>query len=304
MRSQIKRFVHSFCIGMVPTALAAYGGVLGIAAAAASTNTTASTFLDSQIAMLVAMTGAEHFAAWLVGLVLLWLAAFIWSMERREPYGTIESKLPPVSGAINAAEQQDTCSATGTVNAALDGVSLTATGTTSLHGLYVGNIIASAASLHDMHRLELAIIGFNGASEAILVSGVSGHIKVGDGNLRDMVALETPTMRSSAITAPGGEIILVLVQALTSTEAGQFLTALETKRLQLDLRSLHITVASVSDISRSTRLPLWDAVALRRRDDIVSNRVTIMGIQAAAEVKVSLGMVVARVDGATEHRDA
>ena len=297
MRSQIKRFVHSFCIGMVPTALAAYGGVLGIAAAAASTNETASTFLDKQIAMLVAMTGAESFAAWLFGLVLLWLGAFIWSMETREPYATIESKLPPVSGELNAVEQGDTVSATGTVNATL--------ASTGLHGLYVGNVIASAGSLQDGHRLDLAIIGFNGSGESIIIEGVAGHIKAGIGNIRDMAQLETPATRGLARVEPGGEFVLVLIQSLTAAQAGEFLAALDRhKHTQLDLRSLHITVASVSDVSRSTRLPLWDAIALRRRDDIVSNRVTIMGIQAASEVSVALGMLVARVDGTKEERDA
>lgn len=253
-----------------------------------------------------ALAVMEHPAFWAVAALVFvaWLVALIWSGHKagsRESGDThIHHYYAPLPDFLP--NQQ---AVTAQINAVEDGDTMAATGVVGLSGLYVGNIIAAASNLHDKHRLELAIIGFNGASEAILVSGVSGHIKVGDGNLRDMVALETPATRGMARAEPGGEFVMVLIQALTPAESDEFLAALDgDKRLQLDLRSLHITVTSVSDISRSTRLPLWDAVALRRRDDIVSNRVTNMGIQATSETSVSLGMLVARVDGTTEKRDA
>ena len=289
MRSQIKRFVHRYAIGAPVGAALLYAGIFGAAVSAAGFDARAKAFVSDQITMWLAFRDSSAVIGWAIFAFLIWLALVLWSWEWHTEYATIESKLPPVSGTISAVEDGDT---------------MVATGTTGLHGLYIGNIIASAGSLRDDHRLELAIIGFNGSGEAISISDIAGQIRAGDGNIRDMDPLDIPAMRSSVRAESGGEFVLVLHQHLTPSQAKEFLVALENERLQLDLRSLHITVACVSDISRSTRLPLWDAVALRRRDDIVSNRVTIMGIQAAADVKVSLGMVVARVDGATEHRDA
>lgn len=288
MRSQIKRFVHRYAIGAPVGVAILYAGIFGAAEGAAGFDDRAKALVSDQITVWLALKGSNAVIGWVIIAFLSWLALILWSWEWHTEYEPIESKLPPVSAAINAVEDGDTMSATVT---------------TGLHGLYVGNIIASAGSLQDDHRLELAIVGFNGSGEAISISDIAGQIKAGSGDIRDLAALDIPAMRSSIRAEPGGEFVLVLNQHLTPSQAKEFLAALENKHLQLDLRSLHITVASASDNSRSSRLPLWDGVNLRRRDDIVSSRNTILSVGAAVETKVSLGMVVARVDGPTEHFD-
>lgn len=81
----LRRVIHKFTIWGPAAAAPAYGGTLAIAAAAAPVNSDAKAFLDDQISMLRDMSNSAHFAAWLIGLVLLWIAAYLWSLERERP---------------------------------------------------------------------------------------------------------------------------------------------------------------------------------------------------------------------------
>ena len=197
--------------------------------------------------------------------------------------------LPPISGKLEVTEENDTFNAEGT---------------TGLNGLYIGYIIVAAGELENARRLDFAIVGYNGSTDTIRVADVVGRIRAGTGNLRDHVKLPTPLFQGVLNGEPGKEFVLQMRQDVSGEQAEEYLVALgEEKSVSLDLRELNIIVSSVSNHEKRARLPLWDGVNLRRRDDIVSNRNTIMGLQATAEVKASLGMVIARVDGTTEKRD-
>lgn len=160
---------------------------------------------------------------------------------------------------------------------------LDAVGITGLSGLYVGNIIVAAGALEIGCRLEFAIVGYNGSSHVIRVSEVSGRIRAGTGNLRDYVNLPTPLFQGVLNAQPGTEFVLQMRQDVTSEQAREYLEALDKKNgIGLDLREFNITVSSVENPEKTARLPLWDGVNLRRRDDIVSNRNTILRVEGAA----------------------
>ncbi len=204
------------------------------------------------------------------------------TIRRGLRYLTIDEKLgaqAPVTGSLAAADEGDI---------------LAATGTAGLQGLYVGNIIAAAGSLESEHRLELAVTGFNGTGEAIIISEISGRIKTGSGNLRDMAPLDIPAIRQAVRAQPWAEFTFVLNQHVTPARAREFLIALEEKHLTLDLRELKILAACQADITRSEALPLWDGVTLRRRDDVVSNRVTILSVGMAVEKDTALALKAAQ----------
>ncbi|WP_295630621.1 hypothetical protein [Novosphingobium sp.] len=55
---------------------------MGIAASAAASNSDAKNFLANQITMFRAISRAPYLVVWVIGLVLVWLAAFLWSAER------------------------------------------------------------------------------------------------------------------------------------------------------------------------------------------------------------------------------
>ena len=239
----------------------------------------------------------------IIALSIVAIFALMWiiSHNKIDDFDDIESKMVGYPLPLIPDHQQIV---TGQVNAVEEGDTMTATGTTGLHGLYIGNIIASASGLRDEHRLELAIVGYNGTGEAVSISGISGHIRAGAGNFRDMTVLPIPAIRNSVRVEPWSEFVLVLNQHLAPAQAKEFLAALDDKQVQLDLKELKINAVSAANIDRSMPLPLWDAVSLRRRDDIISNRVHVLRVGAATEIKASLGMLVARVDGTTEKRDA
>lgn len=164
----------------------------------------------------------------------------------------------------------------------------TATGIVGLHGIYVGNIITSASGLADDRRLDFAIVGYNGSPETIRVADVTGRIRAGVGNMRDYVKLETPLFQGVLNAAPFTEFVLQMRQDVSTEQAQQYLEALEQKEhVGLDLRELNIVVASIVDPEKTLRLPLWDGVNLRRRDDIVSSRNSILSAKATVSFAVS-----------------
>lgn len=153
---------------------------------------------------------------------------------------------------------------------------LEATAVTGLHSLYVGNVIVAAGALENERRLELAIVGFNGTGESIRLLDISGRIRAGTGDMRDHVKLPEPVMQGVFKAKPGAEFVMAFRQELSEAQALEYLRALEEKKsVSLDLRGWEIVVASDRNPEKSGRLPLWDGVNLRRRDDVVSNRNTI-----------------------------
>lgn len=181
---------------------------------------------------------------------------------------------------------------------------LDSTGVLGLSGLYIGYVFAAAGHLKAKHYLEFAIVGYNGAEVAIQITEVAGRIRAGTGNLRDYVKLSTPLFQGVLNAEPGKEFVFQMRQDVSVEQADEYLAALEdSKSVGLDLRELNIIVSSVANPQKRARLPLWDGVNLRRRDDIVSNRNMIVSL-TGVEAKVSLGTLTTRVDEATEGRNA
>ena len=167
----------------------------------------------------------------------------------------------------------------------------TATAITSLRGLYVGYIIASASGLADDRRLDFAIVGYNGSTEPIRIADITGRIRAGVGNLRDYVKLGTPLFQGVLNAAPSTEFVLQMRQDVTGEQAQEYLNALEQrKHVGLDLRELDIVVASTVNPEKTVRLPLWDGINLSRRDDIVSTRNTILSAGMATETSAALSL--------------
>ncbi len=168
--------------------------------------------------------------------------------------------------------------ATGILKAQEQGADVfSATGTVGLKGLYVGNIIVAAGALRNEHFLEIAVRGFNGSCERLIIGEMMGSIRAGVDNLRDYVELNALAIKETVRTEPYSEFLLVLYQHVSPELAQKFLIAFEDRHVGLDLRHLTIKAACRDNIERWARLPLWDGVLLRRRDDIVSNRNTILG---------------------------
>lgn len=224
-------------------------------------------------------------------------------------YGTMQERLAEAVEPQSISIQPDSAVHTHTVGvvAAIEegDDTLSATGILGLSGLYIGYIIAAAGHLKAKHYLELAIVGYNGTTGTIQISEIAGRIRAGTCNLRDYVKLATPLFQGVLNAEPGKEFVLQMRQDVTAEQAEEYLAALEdAKSVGLDLRELNIIVSSTSNPQKRARLPLWDGVNLRRRDDIVSSRNTILSVGAAIEVQASLGVLVSRVDETAQKRDA
>lgn len=91
-----KKLLHRFTIWGPPAVGAVYGTALGVTATAAPVNADAKAFIDGQMAWWRAVTNAPSFPIWLVVIVLIWLAAFLWSMEReKQPPKAIDAPPAP-----------------------------------------------------------------------------------------------------------------------------------------------------------------------------------------------------------------
>jgi len=192
---------------------------------------------------------------------------------------------------LNAVEADDTPKATGSV---------------ALHGLYVGWMIASAGTLQSKGYLEIAIRAFNGTGGPVRIRGVKGHIKGEGDNFHNQPQLPVPAMITEHSPDPipnATEFLIILNQHLGPEVAKEFLNAFETG-VQIDLRDLNIEIESSEDPTRIARLPVWDGLALKRRDDVFTGRIMMMSGQVSSRPVASLSMVVTRADGSTEKRSA
>lgn len=164
-------------------------------------------------------------------------------------------------------------------------------------GLYVGMVIVSANRLKSEKTLEIAIRAFNGTGQSLRIIHINGRIRAGTGNLRDQIELPKPNWLHSVThqpVAPNAEFMVALDQPLNTEATDHYLEALANgKTVSLDLRQLHI-VAEVEAIPGTQgRLPLWDGVNLNRRDDIFTNRNTILSVGVAVETDTALPLKMA-----------
>jgi hypothetical protein len=218
-------------------------------------------------------------------LIAVWLFAYFKTAPREPDFADLPELLGQILQARppsrpHAAVQPDDAvhsHTAGTLDVMVGDVSLSATGIVRLSGLYIGYIVVAAGSLKTKQCLEFAIVGYNGAAETIQISEITGRIRAGTGNLRDNVKLPPPLFQGLLNTGPGEEFVLQMRQDVSAEQAEEYLVALgDSKTVNLDLRELNIIVSSVSDSEKRMRLPLWDGVNLRRRDDVVSNRTNIL----------------------------
>ncbi len=86
---------------------------------------------------------------------------------------------------------------------------------------------------------------------------------------------------------PYAEFMVALEQPMSPATAAEFLKAFEDSFVSLDFRSLNIVVELVDNPTNRSRMPLWDGVMLRRRDDIYTGRLTMMSASAAIEFSSS-----------------
>lgn len=267
----LKRLANRY-LGRVTLMAAALYATIFASLAAAQFDSRAEEWVANQITMWIGIANAQFVIPWFMAIAAIWLGLFSWSREWHREYETIDEKLP--SKAVSDQSKHTSIRPD-------DAHHLHNAEPVTLPGLYVGNIVVSAGSIQDDHRLDLAILGFNGTGKALMISEITGYIRAGGGNLRDMGSLEIPALREPVRSEPGTEFIVVLHQHLKPAQAKAILADLEKGNTALDLRALKIRAATVNDISVSAELPLWGGVALRRRDDIVSNRITYMSVGVA-----------------------
>jgi hypothetical protein len=87
---------------------------------------------------------------------------------------------------------------------------------------------------------------------------------------------------------PAGEFMVVLHQPVHPEDVPDYLQALDDDYATLDLRQLNIRVQVVGEPERTARLPVWDGVNLRRRNDVFTGRIFMMTITDAVNVQASL----------------
>lgn len=277
------RFIHDF-LRWFPAAVG--GGAVAISAVWQP----AKDWIATQVVWAWAAMSEPWVAFFIVLAIAVYVAAIIFSGDKDSksvgdthyhyyaPLAEMIEKPPVTDGATGDLVSH------GSVIVGLADATLSATGVTSLHGLYIGYIIASASGLADERRLDFAIVGYNGTSETIRIADVNGRIRAGVGNMRDYVKLATPLFQGVLNAPPHTEFVLQMRQDVTAQQAQEYLEALDRKvHVGLDLRELNIVASSTVTPEKTARLPLWDGINLRRRDDIVSTRSHILSVTATPE---------------------
>jgi hypothetical protein len=304
----MQRFIHDFLKWFPPA-------VCGGSVAVSAVWTPARDWIATQAVWAWSAINNPWIAFLVVFGLIAYVAAIVWSGNKdnrvsgethiHHHYQTLPEKMEQALAKPTAVMiQPDDSSHSHTSSPAESGVfeiSGTATAITSLHGIYVGYIIASASGLLSDRRLDFAIVGYNGSIETIRISGVSGRIRAGVGNLRDHEKLPTPLFQGVLNASPFTEFVLQMRQDVSAEQAQEYLNALEEKKhVGLDLRELDIVISSTVNPEKFVRLPLWDGVNLSRHDDIVSTRNTILSVSAAVNVSATLSGAIKRADGTTE----
>lgn len=173
-------------------------------------------------------------------------------------------------------------------------------------GLYVGMVIAAASKLSDpAPSVEIAARAFNGTGRKVRIVAVQGFVRGGAGNLSDLPNLPEPTWQHDPLAQPiepGGEFMAVLEQHVSPALAADFLETLKTAPIILDFRNLDIVVEDFEKPALRTRLPIWDAVTIQRRDDVFTGRIVFASLigQAVTVATASVSGVITRSDGSRE----
>jgi hypothetical protein len=315
------RHFHRFILWLPVAAGTFYGAILAIAGQAASTNSIASAFLDEQLSMLRAMTNAALFPLWCALVAGVWLAAFSYSghradkMEKKPDLADLADILkqlipPPVTNASVQAIFPPSVTVSPP-EATATGDTLEATGRLFPLGLFVADVVVSAAKLERDRCLEIAIKAFNGTGvPLILVDKIEGRLRGAKGTLSGALPLPPPIPLPGVTSYPvdaGAEFLVAVRQSVPDKTAREYLKQLEDGQITLDLRALNIHMAAADDPENRSRLPLWDAVTLRRRNDIATGRVTIMPVEStrvSVTPSASVKLTVTRADGSTEEGNA
>lgn len=268
----MRRYIHDF-LRWFPAAVG--GGAVAISAVWQP----AKDWVASQVVWAWAGMSDPWVAFFIVLTILVYVAAFILTGDKEAKsvgdthyhyYAPLDEMIekPPVNH-----DATGDLVGQGAVIAALADDTLSSTGVTSLHGLYIGYIIASASGLANNRRLDFAIVGYNGTTETIRIADVNGRIRAGVGNMQGYANLATPLFQAVLNAPPHTEFVLEMRQDVSAEQAQEYLEALDRQEhVGLDLRELNIIVASTVTPEKIARLPLWDGINLRRRDDIVSTR--------------------------------
>lgn len=142
-----------------------------------------------------------------------------------------------------------------------------------LEGLYVGRIFVAAGHLIDGQFLEMGVTAFNGSGVAITIVRIEGRIfevsASGDGD----TALASPAWvaeHTPRFIPNKTEFHLLFQQKVEPVQREKFLEAFEKGGVKLKLDQFSVIVQDVGDPLRTTRLPLWPAISVLRRDDIVT----------------------------------
>jgi hypothetical protein len=289
MSEAFRHVIYQPCTKGIFYGVALYLTILTIVAAGQS-NPTATSFFNEQVKFWAWAYSAPNTPIFVIVAIVVWVFAYLWSwpgikkLERLDGLLDEQSvKAPPiprsrdiahvnsashvkeiVSSSLNANEEPDTASLTGTVG---------------IFGLYVGAIIVAAGALKDDLYLEIAVRGFNGSNERLVIGEIAGRIRAGIGNVADYIELPPLAVRETVRSEPYSEFTLVLHQSVSAKLSRQFLATFDKEATGiggLDLRALTIKATCEDNLRRWTRLPLWDGVNLRRRDDIVTSRNTIL----------------------------
>lgn len=147
--------------------------------------------------------------------------------------------------------------------------------------LYVGNFYASLADLTVKNCIEIGLVGYNPNKVNVTIEGLMGVLMAGSSNIRDMTIIPTPSIIAPVEAVAGKEFVLRLLLQLSPTLAEQFLTAIEASHVTLDLRRLQVIGLTQGDVRENVDLTLWDAITLRRRDDVVATRVHVLSVGMA-----------------------
>jgi hypothetical protein len=179
------------------------------------------------------------------------------------------------------------------------GDSLTATGALFPLGMHNGLVIVSAGKLAEESALEVAFRVFNGTGKVLRVLYIEGAIRGGKGDLRDMPELPRPTWKAeftSQPVEPYCEFMVVINQQISPRMASEFLEIMVESYVTLDLRSLNIVAEVADSPGNRSRIPLWDAVTIRRKDDVFTGRVHIASASLAASASVSASASLSRAE--------
>ena len=124
---------------------------------------------------------------------------------------------------------------------------------------------------------------------------MGGQIHGGVGSVNNIVlpSITWNEQHTHQPIEPNREFMLVLRQGLLPETTEKFLKALEAEYVSFDLRYFNVQMAAADNANMTARLPLWDGISIRRRDDVFTGRIIM------ASMNVTLAPVTAVATGST-----